>query len=342
MAKLDKIKLDNPDLNKTIIDVIRSVDPSSTNKYCEFLIKMIKTDDNYQEAIVKSLISGLFGVNTIGTLHKFEEHSKANRIPLEYRDISAHNDWRSIEKAVEIADNIVKRKQLEKETKKIYENDEWVVLIPESFEASQLYAYNTKWCITQKSYWNDYKKHSRIIYVINKKTDDKCAISKRFGSSNNHIIQGWDAKDNETSPFVWEFTDEIWKIIRNDLRKSRPQHELDEIEDGYIFINTKGDVVKLEEANLNALEWFYKKYGTYLNEPLKEQVLKLGTKLREEDNINKAKVKEEIKNTSRKTISENDVREQMRWSGYDTYFKDDMIKELLDGFYYTDKGKEKW
>jgi hypothetical protein len=32
MAKLDKIKQDNPDLNVTIIDIIRSIDPSSTNK----------------------------------------------------------------------------------------------------------------------------------------------------------------------------------------------------------------------------------------------------------------------------------------------------------------------
>ena len=127
MAKIDKLKQDNPELNVTIIDVIRSMDPSSTNKYCEFLIKMVKRNDNPQELIVKSLISGLFGEKTIETLHQFEEHSKANRIPQEYKDVSRHTDWEPIMLGVKSADEVVKRKQLEKETKKIYSDDEWLV-----------------------------------------------------------------------------------------------------------------------------------------------------------------------------------------------------------------------
>ena len=291
MAKLDKIKQDNPELNVTIIDIIRSIDPSSTNKYCEFLIKMIKRNDNYQQTIVNALVSGLFGVKTIETLHKFEDHSKANRIPLEYRDISSHSDWETIEEAVKIADEVVKRKQLEKETKKIFENDEWVVLIPESYEASQLYAYNTKWCITQKSYWNDYKRSSRIIFVINKKNNEKYAISKRMSDS---VIQGWDAKDKETSPLIWEFTDEIWKILRSELKKTKLDLDLEQLPEGMIY-GSRGKLVDLNEASIKELESFYKTYGEMINPQFKEVIINRGKLLREEEVKNKKSDSEIVK-----------------------------------------------
>lgn len=291
MAKLDRIKQNNPELNVTIIDVIRSIDPSSTNKYCEFLIKMIKKNDNHQQTIVNALVSGLFGVKTIETLHKFEEHSKANRIPLEYRDISSHSEWLTIEEAVKIADEVVKRKQLEKETKKLFENDEWVVLIPESYEASQLYAYNTKWCITQKSYWNDYKKSSRIIFVINKKNDEKYAISKRMGDS---VIQGWDAKDKETSPLIWEFTDEIWKILRSELKKTKLDLDLEQLPEGMIY-GSRGKVVPLNEASIKELESFYKSYGEVISSEYKETIITRGKSLRDEENKNRVSTSDIVK-----------------------------------------------
>jgi hypothetical protein len=283
MAKLDKIKQDNPELNITIIDVIQSIDPSSTNKYCEFLIKMIKGKDNTQRAIVDSLISGLFGVKSIESLHKFEEHSKANRIPQEFKDISRHNDWFFIEQGVKIADDVVKRKQLEKETKKLFENDEWVVLIPESYEASQLYAYNTKWCITQKNYWNDYKKSSRIIFVINKKNNEKYAISKRM---NDSVIQGWDAKDKETSPLIWEFTDEIWKILRSELKKTKLDLDLEQLPEGTIY-GSRGKVVPLNDASIRELESFYKSYSEVISSEFKEMIISRGKSLRDKENENK-------------------------------------------------------
>jgi hypothetical protein len=291
MAKLDRIKQDNPELNITIIDIIRSIDPSSTNKYCEFLIKMIKRNDNHRQTIVNALVSGLFGVKTIETLHKFEEHSKANRIPQEFKDISRHNDWFFIEEGVKIADEVVKRKQLEKETKKIFENDEWLVLIPESYESSQLYAYNTKWCITQKSYWNDYKKSSRIIFVINKKNDEKYAISKRMSDS---VIQGWDAKDKETSPLIWEFTDEIWKILRSELKKTKLDLDLEQLPEGMIY-GSRGKVVPLNDATIKELESFYKTYGEVMGSEFKETIIARGKSLRDEENKNKKSDSEIIK-----------------------------------------------
>lgn len=294
MAKLDKIKQDNPELNVTLIDIIKSIDPSNTNKYCEFLIKMIKSQGPITEVVVNHITTSLFGLKSIETLYKFEEHSKANRISVEDRDITQHKDWSSLEKAVKKADDVVRRKELERETNKIYEDEEWLVIIPKSYEASQLYANGTKWCITQKTYWNDYKKHSRIIFVINRKTNQKYAISKKFSEN---LIQGWDAKDIETSPLIWDFNDDIWRVIRKELKKTKLDIDVEELPKDMIY-GYRGSLVPLESAKLNELESFYKKYGDLISPEFSEKVIAKGKILREQDREERIVVKESTKTLS--------------------------------------------
>lgn len=289
MSKLDRIKQQHPELNVSFMDIIASVDPSKTKKYVEFIIKQIKRNytlyDDGKILNLNLIAQQLFGVDNTILLEVFDEHYNNNRIKI--KDISLYHTMDDIKCQVDEANEIVKLKELEKQTVKLYDSNEWLVVLPTSFEASQVYAKNTKWCITMKSYWSDYKKHSRILYVINKLTDEKCAISKRFNGNSSPTIQGWDAKDNEVSPLMWEFNDDVWKVLRSDLKKTKLEHELDELEEGTIRINTKGDVVKLEESNLASLEWFYKKYEKHLKEPFISQVVERGKKLREEDTLKK-------------------------------------------------------
>lgn len=329
MSKIDKIKEDNPELNISIIDMIRAMDPSTTNKYCDFLIKMIKNHNINQEIIIKSMMDTLFGMNQIERLHKFEEHSKANRIPVEYKDISRHGDWTGINTAVELADEIVKRKELEKETNKLYNDDEWLVLIPQSYEASQLYANGTKWCITQKSYWNDYKKHSRIIFIINKKSDEKYAISKRMS---DNVIQGWDAVDRETSPFMWEFTDEVWKILRTELKKTKQEIEIESLPEGMIF-GLKSMIVPLSECSLREVETFYKKFGDFITPEFSEKVVNRGKELRELERIEKSQLKK-----SNETFDDIlRATKQLNYGDYNTYMThsqsmDELLAKLMKDY----------
>jgi hypothetical protein len=254
---------------------------------------MIKSKGPIEEVVVKHFIDSLFGIKSIETLHKFEEHSKANRISVEDRDITQYKDWSGIDKAVKKADDVVRRKELEKETNRIYEDEEWLVMIPKSYEASQLYANGTKWCITQKTYWNDYKKHSRIIFIINRKNNQKYAISKKWSEG---VIQGWDAKDNETSPLLWEFNDNIWKILRKELQKTKLEIDFEELPTGMIY-GYRGSIIPLGESKLNELETFYKRYGDLLTPEFSDEVIKRGKMLREQD-------KEE--NESRKSMKKYD------------------------------------
>jgi hypothetical protein len=214
MSRLDKLKEQHPELNITVIDLIGMIDPTDTYKYCEFLIKRLKlwysnTDIQYGMGV------DLFGDENVKTLNEFERHCNAKRI--EKNDISSHTDFKSLEVEVKKAEEIVRLKELEKQTKKLFENNEWLVLIPLSFEAAKLYGTNTKWCVTQERYWDDYIGNYKIIYVINRVTDVKFAISR--DKTDDKDLKAWLADDTETSPLLLGLPQEIWSIVIPELQK---------------------------------------------------------------------------------------------------------------------------
>jgi hypothetical protein len=226
MNRLDKLKEQHPDLNISLIDIITSLDPTGTYKYTEFLIKNFKNDNQYYSTNLDELKGYLgvflFGSGEIETLNEFERHSKANRI--KEKDISQYSNFLELNESVLVAKEIENRKKFEKEILRIYEDDTWLILTPLSFESSKIYGANTKWCVTQERYWNQYLTTHRLIYVINKETDVKFAFSRNFGTER---IQSWDSLDNEVDPMVVSFIpDELFLKIRKELQENKTTGDL--------------------------------------------------------------------------------------------------------------------
>ena len=220
MSRLDRLKEQHPDLNISIIDIISYLDPTDSYKYIEFLIKNFKRDSQYyspnKEEFMGYMGVFLFGSGEIETLNEFERHSKANRIKI--KDISQYSNFLELNESVVLAEEIENRKKLEKEILKIHEDDTWFILTPLSFEASQAYGANTKWCVTQEKYWNQYLTTHRLIYVLNKKINTKIAFSRDY---RNDKFQAWTADDSEVSPMFIDFIpDEIFLKIRKELQKN--------------------------------------------------------------------------------------------------------------------------
>jgi hypothetical protein len=233
MSRLDKLKEQHPELNITVIDLIGMIDPTDTYKYCEFLIKRLKlwysnTDIQYGMGV------DLFGDENVKTLNEFERHCNAKRI--EKNDISSHTDFKSLEVEVKKAEEIVRLKELEKQTKKLFENNEWLVLIPLSFEAAKLYGTNTKWCVTQERYWDDYIDNYKIIYVINRSTNDKYAISR--DKTDDKDLKAWLADDTETSPLLLSLPQEIWSVVIPELQKEESITDLNGNKSSNVVIGT--------------------------------------------------------------------------------------------------------
>jgi hypothetical protein len=125
---------------------------------------------------------------------------------------------------------------LEKQTKKLFENNEWLVLIPLSFEAAKLYGTNTKWCVTQERYWDDYIGDYKIIYVINRSTNDKYAISR--DKTDDKDLKAWLADDTETSPLLLSLPQEIWSVVIPELQKEESITDLNGNKSSNIVIGT--------------------------------------------------------------------------------------------------------
>jgi len=226
MSRLDRLKEQHPDLNISLIDIISFLDPTDSYKYTEFLIKNFKNDSDYYSSNKDEFMGYmgvfLFGSGEIETLNEFERHSKANRI--KNKDISQYNNFLELNEVVVLAEEIEKRKKLEKEILKIYEDDTWLILTPLSFEASQVYGANTKWCVTQERYWNQYLTTHRLIYVLNKKTDTKIAFSREFSKEK---FQAWDQLDKEVDPMFINFIpDELFLKIRKELQENKTTGDL--------------------------------------------------------------------------------------------------------------------
>jgi hypothetical protein len=219
MSRLDRLKEQHPDLNISLIDIISFLDPTDSYKYTEFLIKNFKNDSDYYSSNKDEFMGYmgvfLFGSGEIETLNEFERHSKANRI--KNKDISQYANFLDLNESVVLAQEIENRKKLEKEILKIHEDDTWFILTPLSFEASKVYGANTKWCVTQEKYWNQYLTTHRLIYVLNKKTDTKIAFSRDFLKEK---FQAWDQLDKEVDPMFINFIpDELFLKIRKELQK---------------------------------------------------------------------------------------------------------------------------
>jgi hypothetical protein len=277
MSRIDRLKEQHPELNITIVDMLAAVDPTDTYKYTEFLIKMFKKSftGNEKENIALTLGTDLVGDKYSKNLNEFEEHVKANRI--QKKDISQYTSFDEIKEQVKMAEEIVKQKELEKQIEKLFEDDEYLVLIPLTKESNQTYGSNTKWCTTMEhgGYWEKYSENYKIIFVLNKQTGNKIAISK--GNYNNEGVKVWDQKDNEVSIFETNIPSNIYEVISQSLSITETNKEIynrkfpnknikyvstyDDSADFSRYVNNNDSSSSIEYPSFNYIEMLRKYMG---------------------------------------------------------------------------------
>jgi len=160
-------------------------------------------------------------------------------------DISTYKDFNEISSAVSDAEEKVKQKELERQVIKLYNNDEWSVIIPLSYEASKTYGANTKWCTTQEKYWNEYITSYKLIYIQNKKTNEKYAVSRHWEQKNK--LQAWLSNDDETSPMLLPLPIEVMEII---IREVNNNETILGLQDKH---NIKGGIVSVREYSVQQI-----------------------------------------------------------------------------------------
>jgi hypothetical protein len=175
MAKLKDLKEQHPALNITVIDMLKLIDPSDTNKYLPFLIKQLYAKAGGKtkiEEVLKHMIVEELGQANIKMFEKFHKYYENKSIQA---DILQIKDFFEMAKLVEYADETERLKEMESQVHKWFMDEEWLIVTPFTPQASALYGRGTKWCTTDAYTFNDYKSRGFLVYIINRKDDRKWA-----------------------------------------------------------------------------------------------------------------------------------------------------------------------
>jgi hypothetical protein len=248
MSKIDELKKQNPKFNQSLIDILKLAVPNNSNKYTELFLKLIKNtparanstpygDDLEYELhntfgvpkenlfelgihdrlLMYALLDNYLKRDDSKVFMKFCELNERKLI--ENSDVTSYFTFEQLEEANSIAEIKLLDKESEKQIHKVYENGEWLILRPLTYNASLKYGASTKWCTamhSEKSYYTKYTNRGILIYNINKKTGLKVACYKSL-IADDPEFSFWDAKDIRIDSLESGLPEEIIQVIKTEI-----------------------------------------------------------------------------------------------------------------------------
>jgi hypothetical protein len=172
--------------------------------------------DNVQLTILSNIFIKEFGYDKLKIFNEFvSKFDKVNN-----RDLSTYNTVEDIEKQLSILEIKNISKELENQVIKLYEDDDFLIVKPLTWEASKKYGANTKWCTASKYDFDQYKNYSQsgiLIYSINKITGDKFAVFKRISHEYEKELSFWNSSDRRVDSIELNVSSKIMDVIRNEI-----------------------------------------------------------------------------------------------------------------------------
>jgi hypothetical protein len=118
----------------------------------------------------------------------FEKAKKVNQLPIDKKDINKLNIDTLFDLTFQLQNqnlqsNTEKEKETKKDSKKVFENDEWLIVVPETEEAACYYGKGTKWCTagnTNNQF--DYYNRQGTLYILINKQDQSEKFQFHFES----------------------------------------------------------------------------------------------------------------------------------------------------------------
>jgi hypothetical protein len=187
-------------------------------KYADFILKNLNSNYSFREL-----------EEVIEALQKFDKVQNN----LEKKDI---NDYTGFFDLISRISEYTRNKEKPK-SKKIYEDDKFVVVEPQNFAASCKYGSKTRWCTTNKNnddYFNRYTSGNQgLYYVISKKDMDENLYKIAIHISNQGEETFYDAADSTLSSrekvFFKNAYSEMWKTIKEYHDDAHPDETVDKI-----------------------------------------------------------------------------------------------------------------
>ena len=144
-------------VDQETFDKLKDLDPTPTFKYLD--------------KIISFYISGTTMDDIADVIPRFHTMSMKNQ--LKRTDINSYKKWEDLVSEITSSEYTYSKKQEFKASSKnadiVYENDDWIVLVPKTEEASCKYGAGTKWCVSAKenNMFNTYYKMWGVtIYML--------------------------------------------------------------------------------------------------------------------------------------------------------------------------------
>jgi len=201
----------------------------NTWKYIDWLLKIVL---NHLETSTNVILKPEHIIEQIKFFHVNNNlYNKKNLNGLEllsnisikqsFNDINQYN-FEQLKTANELVKKIKKDREekikQQKDVNIVYEDDDYLILVPLSWESSKFWGISTKWCTTLKnddSYFKKYTENGSLFYIIDKhKKDDKDNPFSKFA------IHLWDNQQHPDDAQVFNTLDDE---LKNGMNRYLPK-----------------------------------------------------------------------------------------------------------------------
>lgn len=204
-GRVESLKKKYPRPNWADIDKLVDADPSKTNKFLAWAVKLLlpKTikyfkdnagnggyygweladvpdvadDDRWNDNYNLRRNIDRLNDSKVRELKDNLDHYFKNPSKYEIKDINQFRTMKDFEDAVEIAKQKLSRKEM-KETgvDKVFEDDRFILLMPKTHKAACRYGARTRWCVTMRDYsgyFENYFGQGPIFFLIDKSQPER-------------------------------------------------------------------------------------------------------------------------------------------------------------------------
>ena len=255
------------DKDEEVLGYFIDGDPSGNHKYLMWMVKMFDTDSGFSPNMLIDLV-GRFHNNvdrlTPAFITDMDFEAPNNRILTSPKNIDSYDTFRELKMVVDEIGLRQTRKQKETEAKsgvdKLYEDERWLLVKPNTYEGSCYYGSSTKWCTAAKNnttHFKDYSERGNLYYIIDKSHElgDYYKIA---------LFKEWDGNEE----WYDRADDRIEQGAINAIRSMMPQDLVTALDDAH-----KKYEEPEKQPDLLTLDEFRDKLGEYIKTDKKLQTI---------------------------------------------------------------------
>ena len=155
-------------------ELINRIDPTNNKKYVEWLFKVRYVKSNNGKYRLNSDFPAT-KENDVNYALRWFERNLNGKVPTDLRDINKFkNITQFLDKVSELS--TPSRSEIKNSVRVVLDNERFKVIVPLTYDSAKMYGRNTKWCTTNKNYYNNYTRDGVLYYIIDKNLERKFGL----------------------------------------------------------------------------------------------------------------------------------------------------------------------